>query len=32
MAPDVALRAATLLKQWLSEELVANIELREAPS
>ena len=31
-APDVALRAATLLKQWLSEGLVANIELGEVAS
>ena len=30
-APDVALRAASLLKQWLSEGLVANIEFGEAP-
>lgn len=31
-APDVALRAATLLKQWLTEELIADIELSPIPS
>jgi hypothetical protein len=30
-APDVALRAATLLKQWLNEDLVANIQFGEVP-
>lgn len=30
-APDVPLRAASLLKQWLSEDLVANIEFGEVP-
>lgn len=30
-APNVALRAASLLKQWLSEGLVASIEFGEAP-
>lgn len=29
--PDVALRAASLLKQWLSEDLVANIEFDKVP-
>ncbi len=30
-ASDVALRAASLLKQWLSEDLVANIETGAVP-
>lgn len=30
-APDVAWRAASLLKQWLNEGLVANIEFGEVP-